>query len=66
MAEKALIREADLRRWARVVREEGVAIHGRVDPLGGITIHMSPAATTTAFDDEDADLRARLDAFGAM
>lgn len=64
MATKALIREADLRRWARVAREEGVAIHGRIDTLGVVTIHMSPA--TPAAHDEDDDLRARLDAFGAM
>jgi hypothetical protein len=64
MTTKALIREADLRRWARVAREEGVAIHGCVDSLGVVTIYMTP--TTVALPDDDADLRARLDAFGAM
>lgn len=65
MATKALIREADLRRWARVAREEGVAIHGRVDALGCVTIHLTPT-TTAAPDDDNAEFRARLGGFGAM
>lgn len=64
MAARALVRESDLRRWAKIAREEGVAIQSRIDPAGGVTIHMSAAqpAPVTASDDLDA----RLDAFGAM
>lgn len=64
MASRALIPLEDLRRWAKVAREERVTIHGRVDGKGGISFRMSPAAEGAA--EEANDLDARLDAFGAL
>ena len=60
---RALIREADLRRWARVSREEGVSIRGRVAMDGSITISLSPAK---AADDDAGDLDDRLGKFAAL
>ncbi|WP_294204724.1 hypothetical protein [uncultured Sphingomonas sp.] len=65
MAGRALIREADLRRWAKIAREEHVTIHGRLDAQGGVSIHMTPA-TFTAIETTSRDLDARLDEFGAL
>lgn len=64
MAARALIREADLRRWAKIAREEGVAIQSRIDPAGGVTIRMSAAQAELVAPTDDLD--ARLDAYGAM
>jgi hypothetical protein len=63
MAGRAIIREADLRRWARISREEGVAIRGHVEPNGGVTITVNP--TTIATRDDGDDLDNRLRAFAA-
>lgn len=65
MGVRALIREADLRRWARIAREEGVAIHGHVDPAGGVTIHMSAVPSATP-DKTGDDLEDRIAAFASM
>lgn len=65
MGTRALIREADLRRWARIAREEGVAIHGHVDPAGGVTIHMSAASSSTS-DKRGDDLEDRIASFASM
>jgi predicted amidohydrolase len=59
---RALIREADLRRMARVVREEGVAFHGQVDGAGRFSFTVTPAAPARATIEDDLD--ARLEAFG--
>ena len=42
VARRALIREADLRRWARVSREEGVAIRGSISPDGTVQVVVEP------------------------
>ena len=44
-ARRALIREADLRRWARISREEGVAIRGSFAPDGSVQVIVEPGAT---------------------
>ncbi|MES2157599.1 MAG: hypothetical protein V4512_07330 [Pseudomonadota bacterium] len=41
-ARRALIRESDLRRWARVSREEGVAIRGSIALDGTIEVLIEP------------------------
>jgi hypothetical protein len=65
MATRALIREADLRRWAKIAREEGVTIQGRLDAQGGVTIHMTPS-TPNEIDRGSSDLDSRLDEFGSL
>lgn len=60
---RAVIREADLRRFARISSQEGVTIHSRVDPDGGITITINPASPVVGFRSDNLD--ARLAAFGA-
>lgn len=62
MAARALIRADELRRWARVAREEGVTINGRVDPSGTVTINISVASVNHGEDGSD-DFEARLNAF---
>lgn len=64
MAVRALIREADLQRWARIAREERVTIHGRIDSHGGVTIQMT--AVELSLSTDPGDLDARLDAFGSL
>lgn len=54
---RAIIREADLRRWARVSREEGVAFRGHVDPNGGFTFALDPFPKAGRNDDDDLDDR---------
>lgn len=44
-ARRALIREADLRRWARISREEGVAIRGSILPNGTVEVLVEPGRT---------------------
>ncbi|SCW36907.1 hypothetical protein SAMN02927924_00236 [Sphingobium faniae] len=41
-ARRALIREADLRRWARIARDEGVAIRGSIAPDGTVQVLVEP------------------------
>lgn len=60
---RALIREADLRRFARISSQEGVTIRSRVDPDGGITITINPASEIAGRRSDNLD--ARLAAFGA-
>lgn len=62
MAARALIRADELRRWARVAREEGVTINGRVDPSGAVTINISVASVSNGEYGSD-DFEARLNAF---
>lgn len=62
MAARAIISLDDLRRWARVAREEGVSIRGRAEPEGGWTVFVDPAAPRQR-DDEDSDLDDRLRSF---
>lgn len=64
MAVRALIREADLRRWARIAREERVTIHSHIDGKGGVTIQMT--AVELSLPTDPSDLDARLDAFGSL
>lgn len=64
MAVRAIIREADLRRWARIAREERVTIRGRIDGKGGVTIQMT--AVELSLPTDPSDLDARLDAFGSL
>lgn len=52
---RALVPLEDLRRWAKVAREEGVSIHGTRAPDGGITIVVNPATATVAQPGEDLD-----------
>lgn len=59
----ALVREADLRRMAKVAREEGVSIRGRMDVAGGFSFTID--AHTGKPSDDDGDLDKRLAAFGA-
>lgn len=56
-ARRAIIREADLRRWARVSREEGVAFRGHVDPNGGFTFALDPFPKASRDVDDDLDDR---------
>lgn len=57
-ARRALIRESDLRRWARISREEGVAIRGHVDATG-VTISVNPIDPRADPDDDDFDHKMR-------
>jgi len=63
VARRALIPEAELRRWARVARKEGVAIRGRREADGAFTVEISPAAVALSHDADDLD--DRIAAFGA-
>lgn len=65
MAVRAIIRESDLRRWARISREEQVAIKGRIAINGDVVISVDPFAQQATPQDDDGDLDARLQAFGA-
>jgi hypothetical protein len=60
---RALILEADLRRFARISSQEGVTIRSRLDPDGGVTIIINPAAGSAGTGTDTLD--ARLEAFGA-
>jgi len=62
MSARALIRESDLRRWARISREEGVAIKGRVD-ANGLTMSITPVSNPAERESDDLDRR--LDEFGS-
>lgn len=67
MATRALIRSDDLRRWAKVAREEGVTINGRLDPSGTLNIVVSANPQRPFNDATDGDdLNAQCDAYGAM
>jgi hypothetical protein len=58
MASRApLVREADLRRMAKVAREEGVSIRGRVDAMGGFSFTIDAHAPKSGGDDVDLDAR---------
>lgn len=63
MSRRAPIRLDELRRMARVVRDEGVTFKGRVDPLGAFSFALALATSATSGDDED-DLDRRIDEFG--
>lgn len=56
----ALVREADLRRMAKVAREEGVSICGRMDATGGFTFTIHAGASKST---DDGDLDARIAAY---
>lgn len=43
MSRRAAFPESELRRWARVAREEGVAIRGTRDSSGKVTVIINPA-----------------------
>jgi hypothetical protein len=51
---RALIPVADLRRWAKVSREESVAIRGIISPDGTVAVTVlpdtAPAANENSFD----------------
>lgn len=63
MTRRALIRMDELRRMARVVRDEGVTFKGCVDPLGSFTFTLAPA-TVVAPPSEEDDLDRRIEEFG--
>lgn len=52
VSRRALIPVADLRRWARVSREEGVAIHGLLN-ADGVSITVSPLDPLADHGDDD-------------
>ncbi|MEJ2410808.1 MAG: hypothetical protein P8Y58_17130 [Novosphingobium sp.] len=56
-SKRALIREADLRRFARISSQEGVTIHSRLDPDGGITITIDPGSEAASVRSGDLDSR---------
>lgn len=57
-ARRALIPAADLRRLARIARDEGVALDCRLDPAGGFSFTVSPVSTPIpAAGGDDLDLR---------
>lgn len=60
---RAMLKEADLRRMARVVRDERVQFSGRVDALGNLSFQISPEASNIFATDDDID--SRIDQFGA-
>lgn len=60
---RAILKEADLRRMAKVVLDLGVTFRGHVDPLGGFSFSIAPVCER-ANDDGD-DLDDRLEAFGS-
>ena len=62
MSQRALINQSELRRWARISREEGVAIRGRID-AGGLTIIVEPAAPSGAPDDDDSKFDEQIKRF---
>lgn len=64
MAGRALVKEAELRRWAKIAREEGVSIQSRFDPAGGVTIRMVAAQPET--DAAPDNLRDLITDFGSM
>lgn len=59
---RALIPLDELRRWARVSKEEGVSIQGHLAGDGTVTIELHPAAP--ANDTPQSDLAERLARFG--
>lgn len=62
MAARALIPLEDLRRWAKVAREEGVSINGHRDPSGAVSIFINPVTTPLSEDASDT-FDARMSAF---
>lgn len=61
MAARAIIHLDELRRWARVARDERVAINGRIEPDGAVTINVTALIDAPIAGEDDLD--ARLDAF---
>jgi len=55
---RALIPLDELRRWARVSKEEGVSIHGHLAGDGTVTIELHPALP--AIDPQPDDFTERL------
>lgn len=60
---RALLAASDLRRMARVAREEGVSFRGRVDALGGLTFTISPILAHVVESEDDLDTR--IEAYGS-
>ncbi len=58
---RALIPLDELRRWARVSKEEGVSIHGHLAGDGTVTIKLHPALP--AIDPPPDDLDERIARF---
>jgi hypothetical protein len=53
MTRRALVPMDELRRWAKVSCELGVAVTGHINPGGGATIVISPlSAASSASNDE--------------
>lgn len=64
MSRRPLISTGDLRKFAKIVREEGVAFRGRLDSMGNLSFQLSPDVTKVGGADDDLD--SRLDEFGAL
>lgn len=62
-ARRTLFRESDMRRLARVAKDECVAVQGHIDPMGGFTFTISPVVKSLESRGGD-DLDARLAEFG--
>ena len=55
---RAIISTADLRRIARVARDEGVAFDCRIDPTGSLAFSIQPlSAANSATKGDDLDAR---------
>jgi hypothetical protein len=52
---RALVHEADMRRWAKIAREEGVAVRCKIEPNGARTILIDPPGARKAAGDDDLD-----------
>ena len=61
MSARAIIHLDELRRWARVARDERVAINGRIEPDGAVTINVTALSNAIITGDDDLDVR--LDAY---
>lgn len=56
MSRRAIVPEADLRRWAKIARTEGVAIRGDVAPDGSVSISINPPEVPSSDYDIDAQI----------
>lgn len=61
MTRRALIRLDELRRMARVARDEGVTFQGQIDPLGKFCFTIAPVSTPLAESGDELD--AAMDRF---
>jgi hypothetical protein len=62
MTARAVIRESELRRWARISREQGVAIRGRIEG-NSVTITIDPAGYARDRDDDACRFEEQMQRF---